>query len=336
MQSLKKFALHNFIFINFIIIAVACESAVLRDFNTHMAGNDHRSALQLLESELSSSPNSAEVNYLMGKLLSSEKKYIEADIYFERTMRLSSMYREQINDLKERNYRLELNEGFAEWDQDRFASAIQFLTYAVHIFPDRAEVYPVLAAAFKETGQYEELRRVSIQCLQLQPENTYCGLNLAESYILSGNFKNAIEISQNVLESNPTNQTLNKILAYAHLESGNSYEAQKTFLIKIQNHFDYESVKQFANELNNLGEIYLAEEFYRVCLEREPRDQDILNALSYIYLETGNYRLMVQANERLLTLNPDNRLIQKNLMLAYELYGDIDNYRAIRSKLGLD
>ncbi len=319
----------------FLLIA-ACESSVMRDFNTHMAGNDFRSARQMLENELSQNSNNAEANYLMGNVLSREKQYEEANKYFDRSLNSSSMYREHIEYLKERNYRLELNAGLDARERERFSDTARYFTYASQIFPARVEVYPTLGNAFTELENHEQAQQVYLQCLEHDAENFQCGLNLAESYFLSEDHEKAVDTALEFLGYYPSNHTFHKILAYAHLENGNYNEAVEAFNQKLEHRFSYNSVKQFANELNNLGEIYRAEPFYRICLQRMPGDQDVLSALSYIYLETGNFGLMVEANQRLVALNPENRLLKENLMLAYELNGDIDNYRALKSELGLD
>ncbi len=318
------------------LLITACESAVMRDFNTHMAGNDFRSAKQMLETELSQNPNSPEANYLMGNVLSREKQYEEANTYFERSLNSSSMYREHIEYLKERNYRLEVNAGLDARERERFNDTARYFTYASQIFPDRVEVYPTLGNAFTELENHEQAQQVYLQCLDHDAENFQCGLNLAESYFLSEHYEKAIDTALKFLGYYPSNHTFHKILAYSHLEIGNFSDAVDAFYQKLDYRSNYHSVKQFANELNNLGEIYRAEPFYRICLQRMPRDQDVLSALSYIYLETGNFGLMVEANQRLVALNPENRLLKENLMLAYELNGDIDNYRALKSELGLD
>ncbi|MCC5907255.1 MAG: tetratricopeptide repeat protein [Balneolaceae bacterium] len=319
-----------------LLFILACESAVMREFNTHMAGSDFRSAEQMLERELSQNPNSAEANFLMGNVLSREKQYTEANTYFERSLNSSSMYREHIDYLKERNYRLELNAGIDAWERERFQQTVQLLTYANQIYPERIEVYPTLGSALTETGQHEDAQHMYLQCLNFEPENFQCGLNLAKSYYSTSMYDEAIRIAQEFSEYYSTNATFLKILAYSNFETGHLDQAQDAFDRKLNLQVNNEAIKQFAIELNNIGEIYRAEQYFRRYLERMPRDKDVLSALSYIYLETGNFRLMVQANERLVAMEPANRQLKENLMLAYELHGDIDNYRAIKSDLGLD
>ena len=317
-------------------LITACESAVMREYNTHMSGNDYRSARQLLESELSSNPNSTEANYLMGNLLSLEKEYEEANIYFEQSLNASSMYREHIEYLKERNYRREFNEGLNAWDQERLQQTLQQMNYASQIFPDRVEVYPILGNAYEAIGQPDDAQQAYLNCLAFQEDNFQCGSNLAQSYYDDGQYIRAIDTSNEFLNYYPSNANFKKISAYSHLEIGDIDTAEEMFdsFLGVRN--NYEALKQFAVDLNNMGEIYRAERYFRRCLEWMPRDQDVLSALSYIYLETRNFRLMVEANERLVSLEPENRLLKENLMLSYELYGDIDNYKAIKSELGLD
>lgn len=315
---------------------IACESSVMREYNHHMAGNDTRSAGQMLEQVLSQNPNSPEANYLMGNLLSRQKQYAQANTYFERSLNASSMYREHIDYLKERNFRLEFNDGLDAWSQERWPRTVQQMTYAREIFPNRIEVYTVLGDAHKELGQPEQEQEAYTSCLSYSESDFRCGLNLANSFYTNNQFREAIETATYLLEEYNQNTNLLKLIAYSHLELGDYEMSNEVFDRLIDIRFNYEATKQYATELNNKGEIYQAERYYRRCLEQMPRDKDVLSALSSIYLETGNFRLMVQANERLLSMDPENTSLKKNLMLSYELYGDIDNYRAIRSDLGLD
>lgn len=315
---------------------ISCESALMRDYNHHMAGNDLRSARNILNEELDRNPNSAEANYLMGNLLSQEQEYEEANKYFERSLNASSVYKEHIEYLKERNYRTEFHEGLDAWNEDRLQRTVQKMNLASQVFPGRVEVYPILGNAYEEIGQPKDAQQAFMTCLTYDEANYECGLNLANSYYQNSQYNDAITFINDFSEHFPDNDKLLKILTYSYFETNQLDEAEKTFTTysTIQN--SYDDLKQFAVELNNIGEIYRAEEYFRQCLERMPKDEEVLRALSSIYLETGNYRLMVQANERLLSMDPDNEALKKRLMLSYELYGDIDNYKALKSELGLD
>lgn len=301
-----------------------------------MAGSDLRSARQLLTEELSRNPNSAEANYLMGNLLSQQKNYEEANDYFERSLNSSGLFKEHIDYLKEKNYREELDRGLDAWEEDNYEFTVRQLNLTRQIYPGRVELYPTLGSAYGELNDPENAQEAYKTCLAFDESNYECGLNLAYSYYDNDQFQDAILFVNDFLEVRGEDSVLLKILVYSHLEEGESEEAELAFsrFREIQN--SYNELKQFAIELNNAGEIYKAEEYFRQCLERTPRDEDVLRALSYIYLDTGNYRLMVQANERLLSMDPENETLKKRLMLSYELYGDIDNYKAIKTELGLE
>ncbi len=328
--------LFQYLLVACFLILVSCESAVMRDFNTLMAGNNVPAAKQMLNERLSENSGDAEANYLMGNILMREKEYQQAIAYFDRSLSSSSMYREHIEYMKERSYRIEIIEANSAWVDERYYRTIHSLNQAKHIYPDRVELYRFLGIAYKQTEQVDEAKTSYRSCLNLEPDNVECGLNLAVLYQENGQYPEAISLSHDFLDDDPDNSGFIKTLAYAYLESGDLDRAEEVFESLLEVSFRYLTLRQFANELNNMGEIYRAERYYRRCLEVRPLDQEVLNALSYIYMETGNFRLMVEANERLLLIDPDDDSVKKNLMLSYELYGDIDNYRALRSELGLD
>jgi len=324
------------LFVILLLLTSACESAVMREFNYHMAGNDSRSAESMLQNELSSDPDNAEANYLMGNLLSRQKQYSQANTYFERSLNTSSMYREHIEYLKERNYRLEFNTSLDAWNQQRWPRTVEFAHYAREIFPNRIEVYHLLGSAYNELDEPENEQNAYITCLSYVETDYQCGLNLTKSYYSNRQYQEAIETATHMLEEYSNNTNFLKLLAYSYFELEDFDRSEEAFEKLLSVRFNYATVKQYATELNNIGEIYRAERYFRRCLEYAPRDEEVLSALASIYLETGNFRLMVQANERLLSMDPNNRDLKKNLMLSYELFGDIDNYRALRSQLGLD
>ncbi|MDI6401626.1 hypothetical protein QLX67_06440 [Balneolaceae bacterium ANBcel3] len=319
-----------------IFLLLSCESAVMREFNTLMAGNNTQATKQMLNEVLSDNPGDAEANYLMGNILMRERNYGDAKIYFDHSLNTSSMYREHIEYMMERSYRIEVNEAISSYSDERYHSAIQSIKQAKSIHSDRIEVYRLLGRLYKKTDQVEEAKLTYKACLNLEAENRECGINLAVLYKENENYVEAIDLSKKFLEYYPDDYGFKKNLVYTYFEGGDFDRAEESFDELLQISFRYATLKQFANELNNRGEIYRAEKYYRRCLERRPMDQEVLSALSYIYMETGNFRLMVEANERLLISNPNDISLKKNLMLSYELHGDIDKYRAMREELGLD
>ena len=318
-----------------LLLIFSCESSLKREFNHAMSTNDTRSAKESAERTLRANPNDPEANYLMGKVLAIERNYPEAKDYFGRSMEAAPVYREQIDHILERSYRSEFNAATAARRKQQYETAISFYQTALQIYPDNPDPYPLIGESYKKLGQYEQAQEAFQKCQPVQRFRRLCGTNLAISYFKNQQFEQAKIVSMQHLENYPRDRNLLKVAAYAHLENGDIEIADSIFSRYIDSGFTYDALKQFATELNNAGEIYRAESYYTLCLRFYPSDKEVLSALSSIYLETGNYHLMVQANERLLSLEPENTAHKERLMLAYELVGDIDNLRVMQYELGI-
>ncbi len=319
-----------------ILLLISCESTLEREFNQAMSGNDIRSAAEHVERALTANPQDPEANYLMGKIKAEQRLYPAAREYFNRALVAAPTYHDKIDHLLETHYRNEFNNATSAWEQGRYEMTITHFDAAIQIYPDRWEKYPIKGEAHKNLGQYESAQQAFAKCITVSRLQRFCGTNLALSYFRNGQFEQAKSVSEQYLEHYPTDRNLLKIAAYAYLETGGIEDADYYFTRYVDAGFTYEALRQFATELNNMGEIYAAERFFTLCLRVNPSDPEVLAALSSIYLETGNYDLMVQANERLHSLEPDTPEHMKRLMLAYELAGEIEKFRSIQSELGIN
>lgn len=335
---IKRYKLH-YSLLCLLGFLLGCETTLMRDFNHHMAGNDREAAKEVLEAGLSENPNDPEANYLMGRLLVLEEEYDEANTYFNRSLDASNVYHDHIEYLKESNFREHYNDGLDAWEEDDLREAVRNLNYASTIYPDRIESYPVLGKAYYNLEEFEQAREVFQRCLSMEDMHLECGLNLANTNFALENYERSLEIGYTFLDEHPRNNTALKLLVYSYFELERYDESEEAFReYQDAQRFrqDYEALKQFATEFYDAEEIYRAESYFKECLELDPEDKEVLEALSSIYLETGDYHLMVEANERLLTLEPENQYVKQNLLLGYELIGDKENYEKMKTELGLE
>jgi len=316
-----------------LLLFFACESTLKREFTIAMSGEDLQLAKEHVGNALATDPSNPEALYLMGKIHLKERNYPQAKSYFERSLNAAPTFEEEIAHHLEASYRREFNAGNSAWERGNFETAIRHLDAAIQIFPERWEPYPVKGESHKHLGQYPQARQAFQQCVSVPRLQRFCSTNLAISYFRDGQFQEAKRTARQYLSLFPEDRNLLKIAAYASLETGNVADGEAFFSRYIKAGATYDAVLQFATELNNKGEIYVAERFFTLCLKTNPNDKTVLTALSSIYLETGNFDLMVQANERLLLLDPDNRDHKEMLLLAYELAGDTESYRIIQSEL---
>lgn len=314
-----------------ILLLFSCESTLMRDFNHAMSGEDVHLATDRVERALAADPYNPEAHFLLGKILASQRKYTEAIESFDRSLSLSPVYKEEILFILESNYRSEFNSANTALADGRYANAVDHLDAASRIYSDRWEKYPLKGEAHRELGQYALARESFERCMDIPKMQRYCAVNMALAYFKEQKFDDAARMAEKHLETYPFDRNLLKIAAYANLETGDIASAEDHFSKYIDAGSTYEALLQFAIDLNNKGEIYAAERFFMLCLNVEPYDKEVLSALSSIYLETGNFDLMAEANERLLSLDPDNTEAKQRLLLAYELSGNMEGYRTLQN-----
>ena len=298
-----------------------------------MSGDDIRLAREHVETALASEPGNPEALYLMGLTYLKERNYAEAKTWFNRSLESAPTFEVEIAHQLEASYRNEFNRGNTAMEQGRYETSARHFEAASRIFPDRWEPYPLIGEARKNMGHYRQAQTAFQRCTGVSRLQLFCATNLAFSQFRNGQHQEALATSLRYLELFPGDRNLLKLIAYANLETGDIAAAESYFKRYIASGATYEAVLQFSVDMNNIGEIYVAERFFTLCLQTNPNDKKVLTALSSIYLETGNFDLMVQANERLLSLEPENNAHRKRLLLAYELAGDTQGYKNIQSKL---
>ncbi len=323
----------RFILPGLLLLVFACESTLKREFTIAMSGEDTSLAREHVEAALTSDPDNPEALYLMGVIHLKERSYPDAKSFFNRSLEAATTYEQDIAHQLESSYRNEFNIANTAWEQGRYEASIRHFEAASVIFPDRWEPYPLIGESYKNIGQYRQARQAFQRCVSVPRMQRFCGTNLAVSYFRDGEFREALRTAEQYLAHYAEDRNLLKLASYSNLETGDIAAAESFFTRYIEAGSTYEALRQFAIDLNNKGEIYAAERFFTLCLRTSPYDKKVLTALSSIYLETGNYDLMVQANERLLSVEPDNIAHKEKLLLAYELAGDTESYLKIQSEL---
>lgn len=305
-----------------VLFLLGCESTLMKEYNLAVEERNHSAARQSVERALTSNPGEPEANFLMGKILMEQRNYTVAKPYFERSLEASPLFRERIEYLVEMSYLTEFNSAVSAWEDNDYGLSATYLQKALEVKPEAVEVYPVLGQAYKNMGQYTSAQAAFRECVPVDRFRRLCSTNLAVSLFRNNQFEEANRVARENMSYLPYDRNLVKIAAYSYLEMQRFDEAEDFFTRYMRFGFTYNALKQFAAELNNYGEMVRAEEYLVLCLQYEPHDKEVLEALSTIYLETGNYDLMVQANERLLALNPESIVFRERLALAYELASD--------------
>lgn len=268
------------------LLILGCESTLMKEYNLAVEGRNHSAAIQAVERALRENPGDPEANFLMGKILTEQRSYTEAIHYFERSLEASPLFRERIEYLTEMSYRTEFNLAVSAWEEGDYELSARLLHKALEVKPEAVEVYPVLGQAYKNMEQYANAQVAFRECVPVDRFRRLCSTNLAVSLFRNNQFEEANRVAKENMSYLPYDRNLVKIAAYSYLEMQKFDEAEDFFTRYMGFGFTYDALKQFAAELNNFGEFVRAEEYLVLCLQYEPQDREVLEALSTIYLET--------------------------------------------------
>ncbi|KAL5566813.1 hypothetical protein UlMin_029977 [Ulmus minor] len=163
---------------------------------------------------------------------------------------------------------------------------------------DRGELFPVKDEALSlGLVTYKSSDSIEVD------EDTH--LALAHQMYKSGNYKEALENSNNVYEINPT-RTDNLLLLgaiYYQLHDFDMCIAKNEEALRIEPHFA-ECYGNMANAWKEKGNIDLAIRFYLIAIELRPNFGDAWSNLGSAYMRKGRLNEAAQCCRQALALNP--------------------------------
>ncbi|MDE0069801.1 MAG: tetratricopeptide repeat protein [Caldilineaceae bacterium] len=140
-------------------------------------------------------------------------------------------------------------------------------------------------------GNFAEAEAALEKMAELEPENAYPLVTLAELHLMARKVEQAFQLSQKAVRVDPKNVSALTIHARALDWLGR-----------------YDSAGNFAFE----------------ALDLDPDNPDVLAVLGEIYTDVGNRALAQEYLDEALALDPENVLALRNLAVFYELQDDYD------------
>lgn len=194
-------------------------------------------------------------------------------------------------------------DGINDFENQDYEQALDKLIAAHLLFSDDAGINYALSDVYSAIGDYVNAAYYGQIATELEPENKWYLLHLADVYRLSGRNELAVETLQRVLEIYPNDQDVLYTLAESYLEIG-ELEKSNTVLDKLitltGGHFELH-IRKFQN-YNALGQSENALSELEKIRELNPGNLTTLHTISQYYLEFGDMEaaesILMEARDR--------------------------------------
>lgn len=235
------------------------------------------------------------------------EKYLDGDPH--------GIYSEEARDL------LDLLEEYEYYDDDYEGFALA------------TESIYTLAAEGKDLldqGEYKKAINKLEKVIKLEPTLTFVKNNLSLAYFCAGKINEAIEISLEVLDTDPQNIHANCNICLFVNERDGSESSQK-YLDKIVNFRteDPEELHKIAVTLCELKEHSKANRILKKLLQYKPYDVRILHYVAVSHFNLKEYREAIKHWRKISKIDPDNTISDYYIRLAQEYLDNNDISREI-------
>lgn len=186
-------------------------------------------------------PDNISILHKQGALLLKKRKFIEAEAVYEKLLALNS----------KDSLALE-GRGKIYFGKGKFAEAEQVFLAALETNSEQWQSHEFLGLIYSRRQEYDQAINRFMTALAYQPRNVSIGNNLAVTYYLNGNFKEAVRLFKG-LAQNSNNQKIHNNLALAYFQLGFYEEALDSFKRGSENE---------AVAYNNMGYEFLTKKKY--------------------------------------------------------------------------
>lgn len=220
-------------------------------------------------------------------------------------------------------------DGIAAFENENYREALSLLKDAYVILSDQAGVNHALSDAFFELGDLTNAAHYGQQATELDPDNIWYQLNLAQIYTTGDNLLKAATTLEKAQKIHPNNHTLLKRLADTYeqtgqLEKANSLYRKLLFLEGENLRYRMRRVENF-NQLNQADSAL--SEINRIR-KRNPDNGEILETIASQYLQMG----MPQEAKKVLD-KVGSSLNGKTVIMRAEIYFENGGWESARKLL---
>jgi len=214
--------------------------------------------------------------------------------------------------------------------------AIKQFKLGLKINPNNANLYNSLGVCLAELGKIQEAHNMFLNAVKFKPDDFMIQYNLAGSYIVKKDFKNALSALKTAHQLNPKDINIAIKLSSLLLKNFNSNEVIHVLKPFIDNNSNCNSVAIYKL----LSRAYIdqrnwkeAKKLLKTALKIKPSDPEILAILALGYLECANdpgtaVRFAEQAETQVHNSNDSLKELLYKIKLRLENY---DTYNVLKS-----
>ncbi len=214
---------------------------------------------------------------------------------------------EQISEVDESKGRRYFVLGITEFELENFKEAAELLVKARSYLGPSAGLDFSIADAFYQIDDLVEAAYYGKRAVEMEPENKWYRLKLAEIYRKAGKNQATIDELQKLLEFHPAEVDVIYNLAQVQTMHGKLLDANRTYdrILQLRGPDVQVYFQKFRN-FRTLGQRDSALVQLERMSELEPENLGVLQEISRYHLEDGNKTEARKALERALEINPDD------------------------------
>jgi tetratricopeptide (TPR) repeat protein len=206
-------------------------------------------------------------------------------------------------------------------DRGDTAGALDAFKLASQYAPDKAGYARELASAYIARNDYANAEATLARSLALEPDNVVANYSMASAKIKLGKSREALPFALKAVEKEPSAAN-NYVLGLANERLGNVDDAVKYYTFAVQKD------PKFSPALINLGGMYdsrgmpdKALPLLLAAQDLSPESWELHNNLGNVYLHQQQYPDSITHLSKALSIQPDSKVTQYNLGLAYSESG---------------
>lgn len=190
-------------------------------------------------------------------------------------------------------------------------------------YPEVATSYFELSRILAQKQQFDDAVRNSKKAVELDPDNLWYQLYLAELYQLLGNYRESIDLYENIIKKDPDNMDYYYQLAALYLSDERYLEAVDVY-DRIEKKIGVSEEISMQKERIFLGlkKYDRAEEELLNLVDAYPEDSKYLSILAEFYLSNGQQEKALETYKKIVQIDPDNPYIHMSLADYYRKTGD--------------
>lgn len=197
-------------------------------------------------------------------------------------------------------------QGVAAFEMEDYNQALDLLTIAYIKLPEHAGVNYALADAYMMTGDFTNAAYYGKRAVDLESDNKYYHLKLAEIHFRAGQAQQVIETLKIADQAIPNDPEIMFFLASTYSDEGNYAESNAIYdqIIERQGpdvQVEYQRYRNFLAMEDEAGALASLERI----LELDPENPTILQSLGAQYIEQGEPDKALEIYERSLERNPN-------------------------------